>query len=64
MNDFICILAKYVHVIIFRDNKNIINLEYKITLFPTILKYFSGIRTSLFPKWKSDEKSVASVQES
>lgn len=50
MNDFICILAKDVTFIIFRDDRNTSNIEYKITLFIKILEYLSGRRPTFLPK--------------
>jgi hypothetical protein len=50
MNNFICILAKEVTFIIFRDDKNTSNIEYKITLFIKILEYLSGRRPTFLPK--------------
>lgn len=64
MNDFICILAKNVNVIIFRDDRNTSNIGYKITLFTTILEDLSGRRTTLVPKWKLGYKNVTCVKHS
>ena len=50
MNDFICILAKDVNFIIFRDDRNTSKIGYKITLVTTILEHLSGRRPNLVPK--------------
>lgn len=50
MNNFICILAKDLTFIIFRDDRNTSNIGYKITLFIKILEHLSGIRPTLLTK--------------